>query len=73
MDIEEHYSQLLGVNSPWDIHSVDLNMTEQRVDIVIEYTDIEGPCPECGGNRVSSLIVASDDNAYELQILQNEN
>jgi len=48
MDIEEHYSQLLGVNSPWDIHSVDLNMTEQRVDIVIEYTDIEGPCPECG-------------------------
>ena len=48
MDIEEHYSQLLGINSPWDIHSVDLNMEEQRVDIVIEYTDTEGPCPECG-------------------------
>ncbi|VAW48360.1 hypothetical protein MNBD_GAMMA03-391 [hydrothermal vent metagenome] len=47
MEIEEHYSQLLGVNSPWDIHSVDLNMTEQRVDIAIEYTDIEGLYPEC--------------------------
>lgn len=48
MDIEDHYSQLLGVNSPWDIHSVDLNLAEQRVDIAVEYTDNEGPCPDCG-------------------------
>ena len=47
MDIEDHYSQLLGINSPWDIHTVDLNLAEQRLDIVIEYTDAEGSCPEC--------------------------
>jgi len=47
MDIEDHYSQLLGINSPWEIHTVDLNLSEQRVDIVIEYTDAEGLCPEC--------------------------
>jgi len=48
MDIEEHYSQLLGINSPWQISHVDLKMQEQRVDIEIEYADDEGPCPECG-------------------------
>lgn len=48
MEIEDHYSQLLGVNSPWDISSVDLDINEHQVDIVIEYTDDTGPCPECG-------------------------
>ena len=48
MELEEHYGQLLGINSPWEIDSVDLKMQDQRVDIVIEYTDDQGPCPECG-------------------------
>jgi transposase len=48
MDIEEHYSQLLGIHSPWQISHVDLKMQEQRVDIEIEYAADEGPCPECG-------------------------
>jgi len=48
MELEEHYGQLLGVKSPWEIASIDLKMQDQRVDIVIEYTDDQGPCPECG-------------------------
>jgi len=48
MEIEEHYSQLLGIHAPWEISRVDLNMSEQRVDIEIEYTDVSGACPECG-------------------------
>jgi len=48
MEIEEHYGQLLGVQSPWEICSVDLDISDHRVDIVIEYSDDEGPCPECG-------------------------
>jgi len=48
MDIEDHYSQLLGIDSPWEISSVDLQMNEQQVNIVIEYTDNKGSCPECG-------------------------
>lgn len=47
-DITEHYSQLLGVNSPWTIDDVSLDLTEHRVDIYVDYTDKEGPCPECG-------------------------
>ena len=48
MMIEEHYGQLLGIQSPWDITSVDLKIAENRVDIVIEYTDPIAPCPKCG-------------------------
>ncbi len=48
MELEDHYGQILGIESPWDIASVDLKMQEQRVDIVIEYTDEQGACPECG-------------------------
>jgi transposase len=48
MDIEEHYSQLLGIHTPWQISKVDLKIEDQRVDIDIEYADDVGPCPECG-------------------------
>lgn len=48
MELEEHYGQLLGVETPWDISSIDLKIQDHRVDIVIEYTDDQGPCPECG-------------------------
>lgn len=47
MEIEDHYSQLLGINLPWEISSVDLNINEQKVDIIIEYADDTGLCPEC--------------------------
>lgn len=48
MLVEEHYKQLLGINSPWEISIVDLNIEKHRVDIVIEYTSDKGFCPECG-------------------------
>ncbi len=48
MELEEHYGQLLGVETPWDISNIDLKIQDHRVDIVIEYTDDQGPCPECG-------------------------
>ncbi|MGD8570233.1 MAG: ISL3 family transposase [Gammaproteobacteria bacterium] len=48
MEIEEHYSQLLGIHSPWEIANINLNTSEQRVDIMIEYTSDSAPCPECG-------------------------
>jgi len=47
MEVEEHYAQLLGIVSPWEISCVDLNLEEHRVDIVIEYTDETGYCPDC--------------------------
>lgn len=48
MDVEDHYALLLGINSPWAISSVDLKIEQQQVDIEIEYTATNGPCPECG-------------------------
>lgn len=48
MDVSDHYAMLLGINSPWEISSVDLQLAAQRVDIVIEYTGETGVCPECG-------------------------
>lgn len=48
MELEEHYGQILGIESPWDVSSVDLTIKDHRVDLIIEYTDDEGVCPECG-------------------------
>ncbi len=48
MELEEHYGQILGIESPWDVYSVDLTIKDHRVDLIIEYTDDEGACPECG-------------------------
>lgn len=47
MELEEHYGQILGIESPWEILKVDLSMTDLRVDIFIEHTDDQGTCPEC--------------------------
>ena len=41
MEVEEHYSMLLGLNSPWEISHVDLKLDEQQVDI--EYLSDQGP------------------------------
>ena len=48
MQIEDHYSQLLGVHSPWDISDIDLDIAVGRVEVGIEYTGLSGACPECG-------------------------
>ncbi len=48
MEVEDHYAMLLGIKSPWLISNVDLKLDTQQVDIVIEYADDTGSCPECG-------------------------
>jgi transposase len=48
VEIEDHYALLLGIHSPWEISSVQLSMAANRVDIVVEYSDTSGVCPECG-------------------------
>jgi len=47
--ISNHYSQLLGLGSPWTITDVDVNIEDMRVDIVIEWPSGKMlHCPECG-------------------------
>lgn len=48
-DLKAHYGQLLGLESPWEVGSVDLKMEEKRVEITL--THLRGArvrCPECG-------------------------
>jgi transposase len=45
----ELYRHLLGIESPWTVTRVDLNVPEQRVDVWAGHAD-QAPwsCPECG-------------------------
>jgi transposase len=45
----ELYRHLLGLESPWTVRSVELNVPEQRVDVWAQHPEgIRWPCPECG-------------------------
>jgi transposase len=43
-----HYAQLLGLQSPWKVTGVDLDIDALRVDIRVVYEGESGSCPECG-------------------------
>src|SRR6056297_742776 len=48
-DLKAHYGQLLGLESPWEVTSVDLKMEEKRVEIALTHSRGERVrCPECG-------------------------
>ena len=45
----ELYRQLLGIEEPWGVRSVELSVTEQRVDVVVDHgRGVRWACPECG-------------------------
>ena len=46
--LEFHYRQLLGLDSNWEVSSVDLSTEEKRVTIFLEYVGKSVCCPECG-------------------------
>lgn len=49
MHSEELYRQMLGLTTPWDVERVDLNMSEQRVDVYVRHPARQRfACPECG-------------------------
>jgi hypothetical protein len=66
MDNEEHYSQLLGIHSPWLISHVDLKMHEQRVDIEIEYGVKTVAVPLGGKNSSFTMLF----EGFAIRVLQ---
>ena len=45
----ELYRHLLGLESPWAVQAVELNVREQRVDVWAHHAEgVRWPCPECG-------------------------
>jgi transposase len=48
-ELHRHYGQLLGIESPWRVCEVKLEMAEKRVEIVLRWTPGAAMhCPECG-------------------------
>lgn len=44
----ELYRHLLGIGEPWRVESVDLNVTDKRVDVHVAHDDgVRFACPEC--------------------------
>jgi len=47
--LAKHYSQLLGLSTPWRITSIDMDAAKQKIDISIEWPAGKPVrCPECG-------------------------
>lgn len=48
-NLGDHYAQLLGLQSPWAVKDVDLDLGENRVTIRLEHPNgVSVRCPECG-------------------------
>src|SRR2546428_11361942 len=44
----ELYRQILGLEKPWFVGKVDLNVAGQQVDVFVEHEPgVSWPCPEC--------------------------
>ena len=48
-ELQKHYASLLGIGSPWEIRTVELKLTEKKVEIELEWQwGAAAQCPECG-------------------------
>jgi transposase len=46
--LTEHYRQLLGLDSSWEVSEVALSLEDRRVDIHLSHSGGKVACPECG-------------------------
>lgn len=48
-ELQKHYGLLLGIQSPWQVRTVDLKLESKRVEIAVDWqSGAKGKCPECG-------------------------
>lgn len=48
-ELQKHYALLLGVGSPWEVKTVDLNLEAKQVEIELSWQwGAAARCPECG-------------------------
>lgn len=49
MESKELYRHLLGINEPWTVERVDLDMTRGQIDVYVGHAKgVRFACPECG-------------------------
>ena len=47
--LQQHYALLLGIGSPWEVKTVELNLEEKKVEIQLGWQwGTAAQCPECG-------------------------
>lgn len=57
------YRHLLGLNPPWFVSKVELNVEEQRVDVWVDHkSGIKWPCPVC--ERPSSIYDHTNERVW---------
>jgi transposase len=48
-ELHRHYALLLGVESPWSVCGVNLDLTVKKVEIALQWArGQQVPCPDCG-------------------------
>jgi transposase len=48
-ELQKHYAQLLGVDSPWEVKTVELKLEDKRVEIQLGWQwGAAAKCPQCG-------------------------
>lgn len=51
MQDRELYRQILGIETPWFVESVELKLEEEEVHVHLDHQEPEAwPCPECGAD-----------------------
>ncbi len=47
-ELQKHYALLLGIGSPWEVKTVELNLSEKKVEIELNWQwGQDARCPEC--------------------------
>jgi len=61
MEDKALYTKILGIQSPWEITGIDLNIEQARVDIYVEWPGgTEAPCPVCQKQNKAFLCKIHD-------------
>jgi len=62
-ELQKHYALLLGVGSPWEVKTVDLNLEAKKVEIELGWQwGAAAKCPECG--RECSIHDCAPERAW---------
>jgi len=49
MEVKELYRQILGIEEPWKVSEVKLDVKGERIDVQVVHDEgVRWPCPECG-------------------------
>jgi len=48
-EVKGLYRQILGIEEPWKVSQVELEVKEERIDVkVVHGEEVRWPCPKCG-------------------------